>query len=549
LLFIDEPTTNLSGTSGPGPASAFNFCGNSLTGAGPGGCTQAVQASGQSGTCTTFISSGVCTAFTAAANAFMGVVSANQVAFNGVPVNPPVSTGVARVYRITNVRANVSALGGGGLAGTTQLLASISISGSTSLPVNNPVQVAGLIQQGLTTSLRNTANSGGGGNSNLNQCGGGGPNPLQILRYSENFPSAFKTRVAPLSATNYSGQLTNPTGQSTPGTIYPSESGLIVTTPASGSTPAGLADYGTRLKAVFNNVPAGVRIFVSTTNVLNDFAANPTQPAGNSNTGFAQLVLSETAPDANGFPPVASATSTITFGSLTLNIVEIPVVGGTATAVWEVINTNPNALDSLDFGVYQSFTANPGANSPPPGTGTVNMSYAPTPPTAFTASQGGTASLALTVPRFADTSSGNNVLSIVLCQTTLLYPFVTNQAGFDTGIAIANTTSDPFGTRTQNGTCVMNWYGASAPAAVTTPSVATGTVYTTLASTSAAGFQGYMIAVCNFQLAHGFAFISDLGARNLAMGYLALVVQTGTGNRNSGSLPTGLSSSVEVLGN
>ena len=37
-------------------------------------------------------------------------------------------------------------------------------------------------------------------------------------------------------------------------------------------------------------------------------------------------------------------------------------------------------------------------------------------------------------------------------------------------------------------------------------------------------FQGYIIAVCNFQFAHGFAFISDLGARNLAMGYLGLVL-------------------------
>ncbi len=64
-----------------------------------------------------------------------------------------------------------------------------------------------------------------------------------------------------------------------------------------------------------------------------------------------------------------------------------------------------------------------------------------------------------------------------------------------------------------------------------TGSIATGTVYTTLASTTAAGFQGYMIAVCNFQLAHGFAFISDLGARNLAMGYLALVLPNGTGAR------------------
>jgi hypothetical protein len=33
-----------------------------------------------------------------------------------------------------------------------------------------------------------------------------------------------------------------------------------------------------------------------------------------------------------------------------------------------------------------------------------------------------------------------------------------------------------------------------------------------------------MIATCSFQFAHGFAFISDIGARNLAMGYLALII-------------------------
>ena len=42
--------------------------------------------------------------------------------------------------------------------------------------------------------------------------------------------------------------------------------------------------------------------------------------------------------------------------------------------------------------------------------------------------------------------------------------------------------------------------------------------------TFAPNFQGYMFAVCNFQFAHGFAFISDVGARNLAMGYLAIVI-------------------------
>lgn len=339
LLFIDEPTTSANVNSGPGPNAPFNFCNNTLAGAGPGGCVQTVAAGGTA-------TSTAQTTTAAAANVFQGVVSANQVAFNGVPVLAPVSTGVARVYRITNVRANVSALGGGGLAGTTQLLASISISGSASLPVNNPVQVAGLIQSGLTTSLRNTANSGGGGNTNLNQCGGGGPNPLNIVRFQENFPSAFKTRVAPTGT--YNGQAGSGLSQSTPGTIYPSESGLVLTTGANGAVPAGLADYGTRLKAQFNNVPAGVRLFVSTSNVINEFqqfAGIPTPPAGNSTTSYGVMVSSETAPDSNGFPPIATANTAISFGSTTLNLVEIPVVNGSATAVWEVINTNPNALE------------------------------------------------------------------------------------------------------------------------------------------------------------------------------------------------------------
>jgi hypothetical protein len=46
-----------------------------------------------------------------------------------------------------------------------------------------------------------------------------------------------------------------------------------------------------------------------------------------------------------------------------------------------------------------------------------------------------------------------------------------------------------------------------------------------------------MIAVCNFQYAHGFAFVSDVGARNLAMGYLALIIpDPGTGSRGANPL-------------
>jgi hypothetical protein len=52
-----------------------------------------------------------------------------------------------------------------------------------------------------------------------------------------------------------------------------------------------------------------------------------------------------------------------------------------------------------------------------------------------------------------------------------------------------------------------------------------------MASTIAPNFEGYMIAVCNFQMAHGYSFVSDLGAQKLAHGSLALVLPGGSSSR------------------
>jgi hypothetical protein len=119
----------------------------------------------------------------------------------------------------------------------------------------------------------------------------------------------------------------------------------------------------------------------------------------------------------------------------------------------------------------------------------------------------------------------------------MLFPYVINVNGFDTGIAIANTTSDIFGTSAQAGTCSLSFYGTAVPTVnpFVTPVVATGTDYANLASTMAPGFDGYVIANCNFQFAHGFAFVSDVGARNLAMGYLPLIFSTSTSLNRGGT--------------
>lgn len=100
---------------------------------------------------------------------------------------------------------------------------------------------------------------------------------------------------------------------------------------------------------------------------------------------------------------------------------------------------------------------------------------------------------------------------------TLLFQFATNQGLFDTGIIIANTSQDPFGTVPNAGSCTLTFNdGTGTHPSLNTGTIPAGTVYVNLVSTLAPGFQGYVIASCNFTGAAGLSFVSDLGARNLA---------------------------------
>ena len=55
------------------------------------------------------------------------------------------------------------------------------------------------------------------------------------------------------------------------------------------------------------------------------------------------------------------------------------------------------------------------------------------------------------MPRFASqttsTNSASTFFNVVSCQTALLFPYVTNASGYETGIAIDNNSMDPFGSR------------------------------------------------------------------------------------------------------
>jgi hypothetical protein len=368
------------------------------------------------------------------------------------------------------------------------------------------------------------------------------PSPIgnvALLNFAEQFPSAFKTRIAPFSTTantSYVGT-TSAVGyaqQSIPGQLYNSESGFIYPLGSTSGTSiqAGLADFGTRFKAVFANLPTGATVYVSRYNVTayGTPAAVPTVVGGFNNPEPSYAALTT-----NG---EAGVFTDPTSGLSTPNGVQIYALSGAnPTAVWEVINTNTSADETFTFGVYISYPINTTLNVPapttPPATGmpSVWLSYAPIQtPVSYTTG---------TIPRFIQggLSVPNGIIRISPCQTLLLFPFVTTQAGFDTGIAISNTSTDPLGTTTSGGTCTLNFYGQNAPTAYTTPVIATGTplpsAATLIASSVAPGFQGYMFASCNFQYAHGFAYITSgsLGTPSVtSMGYLALVVNTTAGS-------------------
>jgi hypothetical protein len=464
-------------------------------------------------------------------NIFQGVQTAsNAITFFGVPIDPPGTTG-SRVIRITNIRGNANALG---LAGANQppvpVNATITATPANFFPVSGlATQAVGSVQRGLQFGVFGTAAATAALSPlGLQQCvsRASGAAAVAFLRYSELFGTAFKKKNVASSSTsptatgeqnNLNGNFNTETFFTTGALTGGSLPALTVASPSGISVGIGQADFGSRLKAVFNNLPAGVSIFVDTRAAANFVGGVPQDVAQLTATeaGIFSAVTAGSGPAGSVFIPAVGATPAVLAGTAQLTI-----TNNSATAVWEVLDSAPQSLATFNFGVFVTFTASPATNSPALATATVNGSYAPT-STVTTASAG-------PIPRFADTSTAQNVFTIVPCVTNLLFPYVTSAFGFDTGIAISSTSTDPFGTSAQSGTCTLNWFGAAFTGTTPTPVINSGTTFTTLTSlvlsNVTGGFSGYMIAQCRFQYAHAMAFITDLGARNLAMGYLALII-------------------------
>jgi len=514
-------------------------------------------------------------------NVFQGQQSAaNSIAWLGVPLDPP-GTAFTRVFRITNVRGNANQLGTSATLTPTQLAMYISVTGSTSLSINNPQQTVAFIQQGLTTSIQkgpagltvpvnflqcNSVNSSIAG-SNSKALGTGAQNGQQfLLQFNEGFATSFKVQNWAEQAafsSSFNGAPVIPAAaptlpanqnQNIPGAIFnDSETGFynggtdptpnppnlgpggtsVPATPVfstNGLQLAGLASQGTRLIAMFNSVPNSVQLFVPVVVPLVSVAAG----AGSTPTGFAVLVSTDL--NGNGTYSPVSATSS----NAGVNLAPVSVVNGSASIVYEVLYSSPTVLEQLNVPVAVAYVANAGGNLPTPAVqSTATMSFAPL-------STVTTADSAAPIPRFAPSGPAKNTFIVNTCSCNVLFPFVTNQAGFDTGIAIANTSQDPFGTTPQQGTITLNYYGGTtgggaAPAKQTTnaPVPAGQELVFTLSNGGAMGiaatpgFEGYIIAQAQFQFCHAFAFISDLGAQRVAEGYLGIILDVGGLNRTN----------------
>jgi hypothetical protein len=306
----------------------------------------------------------------------------NALRWEDVPFDHPGEFN-SRTLRFTNVRIDASAIQPGPGAGPSQAVAFISLSG-LSIPVNNPQQVVASVEDGLEISLLAPDGALPHQPPVLPQCFNSQlGSEVGRVRFAERFPTALRRRTTGTTSFDPTASL----DQTTPGFFYGTESGFFASAmtghPSRGALgQAGLAQWGTRLELLVSGVPAGVRLFVDR--------------RIQSPSGIDVALLTESVGGAFAAVPASSDGPPGT--------AEIPLSGGSGSAVWELVETGSASLGTLDARVLAVF---------PPGTaqtGTARVSARIAPVNgAGTASSAG-------VPRFANQPTPeSDLFSIAAC--------------------------------------------------------------------------------------------------------------------------------------
>lgn len=320
-------------------------------------------------------------------NVFQGVfVTPNALEWLGVPLDPSGPSAV-RVLRITNVRVNASQLGGpppGGIP--PSVIAFVSATGTSSVPINNPQQIVAFVQDGVTFSVDSSVLLAPTPSHNDPAA----PSRDLDLVFEEDFSTAFLVRIAGM--TPAAPDAAYPQDQ--PGLIYNTETGFYNPTPVVDSdhlgSAAGLASQGTRLLATFHQVPSGVRLFVT-----REELGDPTLAGGPS----AVLIEGTDESGAGGSLNVHSFPDDDDLWA------EVPLAGGSGRVAWEIVAADPFAVDAVRFGVAVQFESDPVARLPAAGTAVVRGGFGPL-------STEPIASASAPRPRFIDDAETVDLLTI-----------------------------------------------------------------------------------------------------------------------------------------
>ncbi len=401
--------------------------------------------------------------------------------------------------RFTNVRGNAAALGAGGT-----IIATLGVTAFASISVQSNQGAVGIILVGLITTFGDAITG------------------LQCedfwgqfqVHLEEGFAAAFKTLGAPSFANS-----DNATENGYPKLV----SNSPFAAPQALAGTGGGATQATRYMIRFYNIPMGVELTVW--NVVDQdgsaLSSCPVTPGGGD-----LCIERVSGTDENGAGGVAVPDG---------DLYEVQLdAAGNGFVVYELKDGDPFLPQEIWVHVDVHWEPDTSEDKPAVGSGQVDATFAPL------STEGGAGDFPR--PRFID-SAGDpfTFVTVARCATTLLFPFVTNRFGFDTGIAVSNTSYDWKGTPKQRGACMVHYIGDIGDNGPRDPMDETSTIieggeqmtFTLSAGNPVWGlvgapdFQGFLVIMCEFQFAHGYAFITDgaAGIPTLAQGYLALVLQ------------------------
>lgn len=422
---------------------------------------------------------------------------------------------------------------------------------ATAVPVNDPITIQGA--SGLFASVTAIATvnysagtivinlPGCGNGQTVDGCNGGTPATtstsgsfrLTGVRIDANGKTGPLTLTTSLlsSANNYIGATQTPT------LITSFGPGLTLTAgAAAGATPSTILLFTNNTTPIQN---------VATVVLTEGFASAWRTPAQTSVNGGVNppsgnnIAVTLTGVPAGLTPSLSlgtgsSSSLTATLGGLT----QSTTTAGTWTGVIQFTATSLTSVETLPLNVTLAGTAT-GTLA----TGNITLAATMAAPSGKTSSSGLTSGNVPSIsgsdyPTFTAATTTITIGSIASATTVMLIPYVVNVGSYDTGIAIANTTADPFGAAAGGatpaaGTVTFQVYSkqlSGGTVAVTSSAtnifgsgfdtngnVAAGTVWTGLfggdiltagkVTVPTTGIFGYVFITTNFVDAHGAAYV------------------------------------------